>query len=376
MNILVISPYPTKTDPVSGIFVHKIVQEFVKLNNKVNVISPVNYNFLGSNKVENLPDLATVIRPSSLSFSNKKFGFFDSFYLTRFFKVRCIRRTINNMAEKHDIVYCHFLISALNYLDAFPNPSMPIYLAVGENHWIDLLLKHYGRNYFVNALGKINGFIAVSHKVKDKLLSFEVPKDKIIVEPNATNLSLFKPRNKNELRLKYKLPTDKKIVLFVGSFSDSKGSLRVQSALDFLEQDVVAIFIGKGSQQINHPKVVFVGSVEHNIVAEFMSLSDVFVLPTLHEGSCNAIIEAMASGLPIVSSDIDDIRVQCKPEYSILVNPMSVNEIAEALNKILHDNELRSDMGAMALAEAKTHNIINRAERILEFINNEHNNML
>src|SRR5690606_40325536 len=75
-----------------------------------------------------------------------------------------------------------------------------------------------------------------------------------------------------------------------------------------------------------------------------MALADVFVLPTLHEGSSNVIIEAMASGLPIVSSDIPEIRVQCNDNYSILVNPNSVDEIAEALNKVLRNDDLRMRM--------------------------------
>jgi teichuronic acid biosynthesis glycosyltransferase TuaC len=92
-------------------------------------------------------------------------------------------------------------------------------------------------------------------------------------------------------------------------------------------------------------------------------------LPTQHEGSSNVIVEAMASGLPIVSSDLPEIRVQCKQEYATLVDPMSVDDIANALNTILSNDNLREKMSQSALKASKRFDINQRAQRILQFIN-------
>src|SRR5690606_1990485 len=113
------------------------------------------------------------------------------------------------------------------------------------------------------------------------------PESKILVAPNGTDLSLFRPRDKDQMRRKYNLPIAAKIVLFVGRFVENKGPLRVQDALSMLGDDVVAVFIGSGIQRPSHSKIVFCGPLEHHVVSDYMSLSDVFVLPTLHEGSSN-----------------------------------------------------------------------------------------
>jgi glycosyltransferase involved in cell wall biosynthesis len=76
----------------------------------------------------------------------------------------------------------------------------------------------------------------------------------------------------------------------------------------------------------------------------------------------------MASGLPIVSSNLPEIRVQCKSDFATLVDPMNVDEIVNALNNILGDGNLREIMSQSALKASKHFDINQRAQRILEFI--------
>ncbi len=370
MNILVVAGnnYPSLTEPQKGTFVYKLIQEFVLLGNEVSVISPQKYSLKMKFNVDYGKELATIFRPKTLSLSNKKIWFINTIYFSNYFQSKVIKSTVKNMIVQPKIIYCHFIISGLHYYQAFPNLKLPVFIAVGEYNHIDVVRKNYKSEYYSEFINKVSGFIAVSPQVKDKLISLGVQEQKIIVEPNASDLNEFKPRDKNTLREKYGLPLNKKIVLFVGRFLENKGTLRVQEALYHLEDDVIAIFIGKGPQQPNHPKIVFSGAVEHYKVADYMALADVFVLPTLHEGSSNVIIEAMACGLPIVSSDLPEIRVQCKPEYTILVNPMDIQAIAHALNIILKDDVLRHKMSLNALNASKSFDIKKRAERILDFI--------
>lgn len=368
-TILVISSnYPSDQSPQVGTFVYKLIQEFVALGNSVVVVSPKKYRFKEKVKIFYGEENATVFRPKRLSFSNKKIGFINTFFLTNYFQGRAIKKTVDGLEHTPDIVYCHFIISAINYFQAYPNSTIPVFVAVGEYRNIDIVRQKFSSRKYLSFLNRVRGFIAVSHQVEEKLISLGVPQTKIIVEPNATDLNKFKPRNKNELRIKYNLPLDKRIVLFVGRFLDNKGPLRVKEALSLLEDDVAAIYIGRGPQQVEHPRILFSGAVEHHIVAEYMSLSDVFVLPTLHEGSSNVIVEAMASGLPIVSSDIPEIRAQCNPGFATLVDPMDVAAIADALKDIVSDDELRFKMSSNALKASRQFDIRQRAERILNFI--------
>lgn len=369
MKLLVISSnYPSPQAPQVGTFVYKLMQEFVQLGTDITVIAPKKLSIKKKEQRHYGQELAKVYRPQKLTFSNKKIGPFNTYHLTNYFQARAIKKTVNNLNEDFSGVYCHFISSGLHYYQAFPKSKLPLFVAVGEYHNIDVIRKYYSKKYYGEFLNKVKGFIAVSPLVQEKLISLGVPAAKILIAPNGTDLSKFKPRNKGELRKKYQLPLDKKIVLFVGRFLENKGPLRVQDALNHLSGDAVAVFIGKGPQQPTHPKIVFSGTVEHHTVAEYMALADVFVLPTLHEGSSNVIIEAMASGLPIVSSDIPEIKVQCNPEYAILVDPMNTNDISEALNTILANDTLRIQMSQSAFEASRQFDITQRAQRILDFI--------
>ena len=83
---------------------------------------------------------------------------------------------------------------------------------------------------------------------------------------------------------------------------------------------------------------------------------------------CNAILEAMACGLPIISSNLsfnDDILNE---DYSIRVNPDSIEEIANAI-QILYENPVkRLEMGKRALEASEKFRIENRARVIISYI--------
>lgn len=373
MKILVISSnYPNSAFPQIGTFVYKLVQEFMKQKKEVIVISPQKIHIRKKSLGENYGvEKATVFRPNHWSLSNKSFLLWNTYSLTRFFQSMAIKRVIVENKIQSDVVYCHFISSALLYLKAFPQSTTPLFVAVGEYKNIDVVRSYYDKEAYDAFLRKITGFIAVSVQIKLKLLEIGVPENKIMVAPNGTDLSTFKLRNKIQLRKKYGLPLEKKIVLFVGRFLDNKGPLRVLDALNQLDDSVRGVFIGKGPQEIEGNKIIFQGTVMHNQVAEFMSLADIFVLPTLHEGSSNVIIEAMASGLPIVSSDIPEIQAQCDPSFSFLVDPNDVSQITSALKKLVVNNDLRKRMSKNALNNSKNYDLTNRAVRILNFIENK-----
>ena len=246
--------------------------------------------------------------------------------------------------------------------------AKPIFVAEGELKNIDLRKKYYKPENYKNLISEITGFIAVSPQIKDNLIKNGVDSSRIIIKPNAVDLNLFYPRNKFEMRQKLGFDKDKKLIIFVGRFVEDKGPLRVLKAIEDLD-DVEIVFIGIGNQVLESNQIVFKNRVATARVPEYLSAADIFVLPTLHEGSCNAIIEAMACGLPIVSSDIPEIRFQCNPDSSILVDPMDVNKISEAIRQILSNTSKMEMMSNAAVEYAKIFEIKQRAEDIITFIN-------
>ena len=94
-----------------------------------------------------------------------------------------------------------------------------------------------------------------------------------------------------------------------------------------------------------------------------------FVLPTLAEGCCNAVVEAMACGLPIVSSNLpfnDDVLDE---NNSIRINPKNIDEIADALRLLSENAQLREKLSQGSLGTAAELVIDKRCEKIMNFMN-------
>jgi len=90
----------------------------------------------------------------------------------------------------------------------------------------------------------------------------------------------------------------------------------------------------------------------------------VFELPTLAEGSPNAIIEAMACGLPVVSSNIPALRETVDDSAAILVDPMDLDAIAQAIESLARDESSRRRLAEGALRLGRRTTLADRARRI------------
>lgn len=371
MKILVVSNnYPSNQKPSNGIFLYRLVQKFVELGHEVTVVSNKkiwdvfnrNYNDYGQEK-------ARIIRPLTLSVSAKQIDRFNTYRLSHYFNVKAAQSVIKNHNAGFDIIYAHFLRNAFVAVDAIsPQINAPIVAAVGENKGFDNTIAWFGKTAFLNKLSKIDGFVAVSEQVKSKLINNGVDKQFILTEPNATDLSVFKQLSKEVVRKKHNIPNDRIIIAFAGNLIESKGPQRLLNAVDRLN-NIGVIILGDGPVVLRSDKIVFQKRVSGNLMPELLNCADLFVLPTLHEGSNNSIVEAMACGLPIISSDIPEIRSQCDPSFSILVNPVDENALTGAIDKLMVQPLLREQMSQNALNWSKKFDLTKRAERILTFLN-------
>ncbi len=365
--------YPSNNRPVFT-FLEQLVSEFSDLGIICSVIAPFSITKNLIRRIGSDPEyeekrtisgnVIKIYRPRFISFS--KFKLFDR--LAGFLSKRAVNKVLMKMQRKPDVLYCHFWINAVRCYDYALKNNIPVFVATGESTIPDI---KDGRKLNVSEFRNyVSGVICVSRKNKlESIAKGLTVEEKCVLLPNGVDLSKFQKRDKQKSCKNLRYSGTDFTVIFVGHFLERKGPLRVASAIKSLNDNTVkSIFIGSGPQVPDCEGILFRGSVSHDKVADYLNCADVFVLPTLNEGCCNAIIEAMACGLPIISSDLPFNTEILNDENSILVDPNDIKAIADAIRELRDDPQKRNRLSEGALETAKALSVKKRAEKIIEFI--------
>lgn len=309
----------------------------------------------------------TILRPFTITLGQGRFGKLSQL-IDRFTKDMVARM----LKCKPDLIYSHFWIAADQIIDYAIRNDIPTFVASGEDE-IDIE-NYIGPQRIARLRKHTRGVICVSTKNRTESIMHQLTDDsKCIVLPNAVNEKLFCHAGKKEARKALGYSQDDFIVAYCGRFNKRKGCRRVSEAITLLNNpSIKSIFIGvPAGADVEEPScegILFKGALPHEDIPIYLNASDVFVLPTLAEGCSNAIVEAMACGLPVISSDLPFNTDILDDKNAILVDPMNVKQIAEGINELLINPELRQQMSIATLAIMKELTIENRVRAILQFI--------
>lgn len=367
-RLLVVSErYPTPGDPVFT-FVDELLVQLDALGVEIQVVSPRS-------------ETRTVVRGAARQAhvwrrETPRGGFWvrQPAYLTlghmlpwlgrRLYR-RAVAREIRGMDFAPDACYAHFWRSALAAARALPK-GPKVFVGCGES-----ALKTVFAGEAKAMLPRIGGVVSVSGKNKaDCQALYGVPEDMIQVLPNGVDGGTFhplSPQQRQAQRQRLGIGPEELAVIFVGWFNQRKGVKRVEAALQGLE-GVKALYIGSGDMTPEGDNIAFCGRVEHDQMPLYLGAADVFVLPTLAEGCCNAIVEAMACGLPVISSQGSFNDGLLHPQDSIRVDPQDVEAIRRAVTALRDDPARRLEMGRQALGFAQGLDVNQRARKIKAFI--------
>ena len=305
-----------------------------------------------------------VFQPKYISFSNLKF--FNT-NLSIFFRNRAILECLKKEKINPDLYYAHFWDCGVVACVAAKSTNKPVYVATGESRI--RIFDYHKKSYIYRNLKRVSGVICVSTKNFDesKKLGLATDKTKTVVLPNAINTEDFHPIPKELAREELGFNLNDKIAIFVGAFSERKGVLRVVKAVERIP-DLKLVLIGAGEQDPQSDRIIFKGRVAHNEIYKYLNAADVFVLPTLAEGCCNAIVEALACGVPVVSSNLPFNWDILDETNSIMIDPNNIIEMSEAVGRIVSDEDMYRKISDAALNKAKTLTIESRGQAILDFL--------
>lgn len=373
MNICIVSEnYPAEGHPFFA-FVENLCINIVKEGHNVTVIAPQSLTKILIRGLKKLPykssaNGVTIYRPLYLTAGGLSIPFnYYSF-------TKAVGRTFARIHDKIDVCYGHFWHSAYCAFPFARKYNKPLFVATGECE-IELH-KNVSYRKLQDFIKYVRGVICVSTKNKEESIEAGLStEDKCVVIPNAIDNNIFKLMDRGVSRKHYGLSDDDFVVAFVGGFIQRKGPGRLAAAINSLNDDKIkSIFVGYcHNGVVEFPEcegIVFRDQLRHDEIPFALNAADVFVMPTLHEGCCNSIIEAMACGLPVISSDRSFNYDVLNESNSILVDPMSVEEIAAAIKRIKDDKQLCGDLKHGAIESSKQLTIQHRARKIIDFITN------
>lgn len=381
MKILIsANNYPTPRYPLQA-FIGVFCQELTRQGHEVTVIAPQPLLSALRHRMGIVPQIyeeyvdtnigkkpIKIFRPLVIApGSGGKLG-----GLTRWIIRRKIFNVAESLKEKYDIVYAHFWLSATNISKYADDKKLPLIVASGEDVIMTSTLG--GHEDIEKLKNQTRGVICVSSKNRDESINSGLTtEDKCIVLPNSVDCKVFYKMNKTIERKKLGINENDIVVAFCGRFIDRKGVFRVAEAIDRINKDDLKVmFIGRpieGQKALPSCKgIIHCGALPHNDVAKYLNAADIFVLPSLAEGCSNSIVEAMACGLPIISSDLPFNYDILDDKNSILIDPLNVEQIVDAILQLYENKEKRDSMSLASADYAQKLTIEKRVQRIINFI--------
>jgi len=244
--------------------------------------------------------------------------------------------------------------------------------------------RHY-LNLDYEGIRKATGIIAVSQSTKDDLIQhLGIPDERISVVYEGIDHSLFQPVSHRIYNYPY--------ILFVGSEQPRKNFTTLLKAFSQLKsepkfKELKLVKVGSaGGQETDFRnqtigvveslnlsrEIVFTDFVPEADLPAYYSGAEVFVLPSLYEGFGFPILEAMACGCPVVTSNTSSLP-EVVGEAGTMVDPYDTDSLAQAMRQVLTDSELRDNMIRKGLAQAKKFTWEKAAEQTLEVYNKVEN---
>ncbi|MGO0715119.1 teichuronic acid biosynthesis protein TuaC [Bacillus subtilis] len=255
---------------------------------------------------------------------------------------KSVLRTIEKYSLAPNLIHAHFAMPSGGAAAVIAQRlKVPYVLTL---HGSDVnIYPHYSKGAFrafdmaVHAAAKV---LAVSDALKAK--TKEMTGADCSVLPIGVNLDNFQKNSAStlELREKLGLPTDKKLLTFVGRLVKGKGVAELAEAVRSLDDSYRAVFIGDGPEkqhirQIAGEKAILTGQVSNLQISEYLAASDLFVLPSYSEGMPTVVIEALAIKVPVLCTAVGGVPSLFGKHEHLLIKPRSASSITEAVKGYL-----------------------------------------
>jgi len=237
---------------------------------------------------------------------------------------------------------------------------------------------------------KAHKIIVITSALKNLVVKAGTSEEKIMIAPDAVDTADFEaiPQTVDELKIELGLPKDEFLVGYVGRFKTlgmEKGIKTMIEALPMLSKDIKMAFIGGEELEIKEYKnlanrfnvsaqCVFIGYQPRLRAIKYIKAMDTLVIPFPNVphyafyASPLKLFEYMASGRPIIASDLPALREVLNDQNALFFKPEDTDDLARAVKTLKSSQMLGYHLSQQALADVKQYTWTKRAEKILKFI--------
>jgi glycosyltransferase involved in cell wall biosynthesis len=258
--------------------------------------------------------------------------------------------------ENSDIINLHWVSSFLDYKFFLKNKK-PIVWTLhdmepfsGGNHYSNkkinslnkLIIKY--KKYFLSKSKKQINIVCPSKwltkESKNSQLFGNFPHYNI---PNPFDPKVFKAYNNEKTRKEFKIPKDKKVILFVSDSLDDKrkGFSILEDAFNKIKvKDIILCSVGNNKNKITKNNYIDLGYInDEKKMAKVYSMADIFVIPSIEDNLPNTMIESLMCGTPVVGFKIGGIEETINHGFNgFLSNNVDSDSLLETINEALETN--------------------------------------
>lgn len=269
--------------------------------------------------------------------------------------------------HKPIVVTCHDLINFLQPENISDQAKLPF---VSTAVW----------KYAVKGMRQADHIVTVSaHTAKDVIRLMCVEPERLTVAPNAVE-PLFHPLPQAEfawVRQQHQIAPDTTCLLNVGSNHPRKNVFAILQALNALKTEGMPVQLLKTGAdftveqktfiQTHHlePFITYLGKPDKTALIQIYNAADILVAPSLYEGFGMTILEAMACGTPVITSNVTSLP-EVAGDAAIVVAPNDTAAIAQAVCQIREDSGLRHSLIEKGLVRVKSFTWEKTAEQIAD----------
>ncbi len=356
--------YPTPSRPTQGVFIRRRLEALAQ-RAEVRVVCPIPW-FPGYTDgiPPDLPDAKVPVHYIRMPYLPGMLKTLDASFFAM-----ALQRCLKSLRKTYpfDLIDAHFVWpDGVGASLAAWKLGVPVVVTV-RGKLVSQINYSLRRRRIVHMLRSVDGRVAVSQSLTNLIAQVAGSHLDTRVIPNGIDTETFKPADPASARHALGLPDTPRYIVSVGQIREIKGFDRLVDVLPEVRRrcgDVRLILIGPSAGETTYERplrqcidraglndiVTLAGSKTPEEISRYLAAADVFALATRSEGWCNAIQEALAVGVPVVTTDVGGNReIIRSEELGILVPFGHPTALTEALIQSLHrqwDRQAIASVGA------------------------------